>query len=359
MGARSGQAILIAASGSGGHLLPAVYIARAIKRQSPSHEIAFVGSGRPLEEKLIDPEGFPRHIVTISGIKRTGLVGKLRFLLRFPAAVCATWGLISRVKPAVVVGVGGYVSVLPVLLARLRGIPTWIHEAELHPGLANHLLSYVTSKISLAFESSRMPCARKTVYTGHPVREQIRAIAPVQAPSNGVISHLLVMGGSQGADAVDRAMVAVAPLLRERGIEVWHQSRVENVEFVRRGYSEAGVTSQVVPFIDQLPEAYRWAHLIVSRAGAGAVMEISAVNIPAILIPLPATQIGQADNARFLERLGKALVVPEGEAMHERLQAALRALLEPARYAQMKQAAGDQRALDAADRIAAGVLSLA
>ena len=353
MGAR----ILIAASGTGGHLFPALYIARALQKLDAEAEIQFVGSGRPLEEQILGPAGYRRHVVDIVGVNRRGLKGLLEFAGKLPKALLQTWRILSSFRPQVIVGVGGYASVLPVLLGRLRGIPAWIHEAELRPGLANRLLGYIASKASVAFKQAEMPRPSRTVFTGHPLREEILQV-PSMIGEGTLITNLLVLGGSQGAEALDRGLPELAPLLRELHLTVLHQSRRSSVEAVQQAYARGVVTATVRPFIEDVAGALRWAHLVVSRSGAGSLMELSVANRPVIFVPFPSKGIQQHSNARVLEAQGKALVVEEGSDFERRLAEALRFLAVPKNFFAMQARPCEQRVLDAAQRIASGVLGL-
>ncbi|NDC39034.1 MAG: UDP-N-acetylglucosamine--N-acetylmuramyl-(pentapeptide) pyrophosphoryl-undecaprenol N-acetylglucosamine transferase, partial [Proteobacteria bacterium] len=192
--------ILIAAGGTGGHIFPALHVARATAQLSPGAAVAFIGSGRPLEEKLIDGSGYQRFVLPSVRIMQQGVLGLVKFALTAPFAIFKVRALLKEFKPDVVVGMGGYVTVLPVLVAKLMGIPTWIHEAELHPGLANKVLGLISSKVSVAFSSTRMLTSRELIHTGHPVRPELAGIATM--PSPDVPRRLLIVGGSQGARAI-------------------------------------------------------------------------------------------------------------------------------------------------------------
>ncbi len=350
--------IIIAASGTGGHLFPGLYLARELKRIAPQANILFIGSGRPLEERIIDRNGFAREVVSLVGIRRRGVKGLFEFLGKLPGAWLRVWSIFTMFRPELVIGVGGYSSVLPVLIARLRRIPSWVHEAEPRPGLANRFLAYVANKISISYRDTPMPCAGKTVFTGHPVRPEIVAVSR-ELGKGEEVRKLLVMGGSQGSDAIDRAVLALAPFLRERGVTLYHQCREENRDLLAQSYRECGLEARVEPFIEALPEAYQWCHLIISRAGAGALMEIGIINRPAILVPFPAKGIHQEENARILEREGKALVVLEGEQFHERLRSALEKLLNLESYREIQNRPYSQRKTEAAREIIAAAIRLA
>ena len=354
----SGDCILIAAGGTGGHLIPALEIAFALQALEPAVHIEFIGSGRPLESQTIDAAGYQRHQISTSGIKRRGLAGLARFCVTFPIALGQVWRIFRERKPKLVIGVGGYVTFIPVTLARLCGIPAWIHEAELKPGLANWVLSLYASRVSLAFEGAKMPGWARTVVTGHPLRSEIRAAA-VERKTVTRPRKLLVVGGSQGARAIDAAMEALAGFIKAEGLEVWHQCRPESVEGLRAAYSKRQVTARVDAFISDMAAAYRYADIVLARAGAGTVMEIGAVNIPAVFVPYPFAQGGhQLANAEYLARAGKAVVVEEGEHFEERLKEAIAGLTNAEGYAAMLARPSPARSLDAAERIAQGCLGM-
>lgn len=331
--------IYIAASGTGGHLLPAVYIAEELRKMG--HEIIFFTSGRPLEAKLL--KDFSRVNLPTSGVAGLGLSGALKFLITAPRATFIITQEFIRYKPKAVVGVGGYISVLPVILGRLLRIKTLIHEAESHFGLANRLLRFIARKITSAHPN--LPGA---VYTGHPVRSSLKAISPNTCI---VPRKLLVLGGSQGAQTLDLFVPQIIP----EDFEVHHQAREENITSVQEAYSKRGIKAKVVPFFDQLSSEYSWCDLIISRAGAGSVMEISFTNRPTIFVPFPFAQANhQKDNAERLKE--KSLIVEEGEGFKERLEKAIRFISISENYVAMRDAEFVAPPTDAALRIAQEVI---
>lgn len=350
--------ILIAASGSGGHLIPALLIAQAISKHAPEAQVEFIGSGRPLEEEILVKNGFVRHIIPATGLMRGGVAGVLRFMGNLPAGVWRVWNLLSAFKPQVVVGVGGYVTFLPVTIAKLRGIPTWIHEPELKPGLANRILARYAQRISLGFRDAALASNPRAVFTGHPVRAEFAAAARsarrVEKPS-----RIFVTGGSQGADSLDCSMLELSSFLAERGIEVWHQCRAANVEKLIAGYAASGLRSRVASFIPDTSCCYDWADLVIARSGVGTVNEIAVVNRPVIFVPYPFAQGNhQKANAETLSREGKALIVEEGAGFTARLKAAVENLLQPQQYNEMLLRPCSARVTDAAERIARGCLEM-
>ena len=353
------QKIIVAASGSGGHLIPAMHIAKALKKINPACVVEFIGAGKPLEEKLVVEKGFTRHTIVSAGVKRRRLAGIVQFLMRMPKGILQILSLYRDFQPDVVVGVGGYVSVLPVIIARLKGIPTWIHEAERQPGLANRVLGYFADRMSTAFADTKVRGRVSIVHTGHPVREELVAVDGATV-RQGAPKHLLILGGSQGARGLDEAVPHIAPLLAERGIEVVHQCRPEAMELVVNSYRASGVSAHVVSFIDDMAGAYSWSDVIVSRAGASSVAEIACVNRPTIFVPYPFQQgTHQTDNARVLVAQGKALLVEETQAAFPaRLREALEQLLNASIFSKMKAAPVGGRNTDAAQEIARGIFTL-
>ncbi len=355
--------ILVAASGSGGHLFPALLIIRAIKRNFDEKSsgrgvlrIEFVGTGRALEEKLIDGAGYKRHVVELKGLVGRGVTGVLEFITSYPKAFVSVWRLISAYRPDVVIGVGGYASFLPVFVARLRGIPTWIHEAEVNPGLTNLILSFLSTRVSVGFDRSSI-WWRKVLHLGHPVREELAYVTPIKADIQPM--NVLLLGGSQGAAALDQAMIELSPFLKEQEIRLVHQTRPENLEKVRNAYVAGGVSAEVISFIDDMVAAYSKADIIISRAGAASVTEIGIVNRPAIFVPLPSSQGGhQLVNARYLVDRGKALLVVEGEGFPQRLKDALSKLLNRQIFKEIVERPFDRRSVSAASDIAKGCLKL-
>ena len=350
--------VIIAASGTGGHLFPAVYIAKAFQAKCPQLKLVFIGSGRPLEEKILGSTEHEHIKVKTFGLKNLGIPGFIRYIFSLPSALVQTFKVFRRVKPQLVIGVGGYVSVLPVVMARLLGVPTWIHEAELNPGMANKFLKYFASKISIAFKEASLADNPKAIYTGHPVRPELSQVTPGLAMGQAP-RKFLVLGGSQGAKALDETLPKVLAHFKENDIEVTHQCRKENVEAVKESYQQNGINARVIHFIDNMADAYSRAHLIIARAGAGTVMEIGVASRPAIFVPYPHAQGDhQTANAMTLVKAGKAYLVQEGEDFESKLQRAIANMLNPETYFAMKLAKYESRSLNAAAKIAEECLKL-
>jgi len=348
--------VLVCASGSGGHLFPARYIIEELKAKGL--EVSFLGAGAPLEPEILGKLDIALFSIPYAKVQNRGVAGWLKFILSLPRAINRTLNLFLEIRPQAILCVGGYATVLPAILGRLTGRVIWIHECELQAGLANRWLAYVAHRISLSHEESKVPCKGKQVYTGQPVRTDIFEIAGksrrVDRPQN-----LLILGGSQGARSLDQVMLEIAPELGKLGIKIWHQARSENIEELELKYQQLEIEAKVMPFVHDLATAYEWSHIIVSRAGAGATMEILVVNRPAIFVPFPHAQGDhQRLNAELLVKQGKALMVQEGEGFPEQLLGAIQKNLDPAYYNKIRVRAASLRPKNAAETIAEGVIQM-
>jgi UDP-N-acetylglucosamine--N-acetylmuramyl-(pentapeptide) pyrophosphoryl-undecaprenol N-acetylglucosamine transferase len=347
---------LIAAGGTGGHIFPAIHVSKSILAREPNSKIMFVGTGRPLEDKLIAGAGFELRKIKMVGVSGRGLKGALEFMTVAPAAVFQTWRLISEFKPDLIFGFGGYGSFLPLTLGALRGIPTWIHEAEASPGLANKILGLYVDKISTAFNTGSFN-AKKSIHTGHPVREDLLRVA-----KKGNLSsppHLLIVGGSQGARSLDNSIIELAPQLAALNVSVLHQTRPENQQAVAAALVKSGVKHEVTSFISEMASAYDKADVVIARSGAGTVAELSVINRPSILVPLPSAQGGhQLVNAKCLADVGKGVIVEEGPNFGDRLLSAIKKYLEPSVYGAVVSRPGRVQPVNAADAVAEAAIEI-
>lgn len=358
--------ILLTAGGTGGHLFPAEALANALKASGARVALAtdkranaYAGSF-PADEIIEIPSATPSGR-SVPQIVKAALVLAQGTLKAMPA--------IRRLKPAVVVGFGGYPTVPPVVAASLLGIPTVIHEANGVMGRANRLLARRASLIATGFADVRgIPAGipAKTELTGNPIRPAVLEAArqPYPAFGEGAKFRLLVTGGSQGArvmsDVVPPAVELLSPELRSR-LSVCQQARGEDLERVTARYERLGVDFEAKPFFKDLPRRLAQAHLVISRSGASTVAELAVIGRPSILIPLPgAIDQDQAANAKILGDIGAAVVLPQSEFTPERLAAEIRALMgEPDRLTRAAAAAHSASITDAAERLARAVLQLA
>jgi UDP-N-acetylglucosamine--N-acetylmuramyl-(pentapeptide) pyrophosphoryl-undecaprenol N-acetylglucosamine transferase len=337
------ETVIIAASGSGGHLLPALSIAKALENNYKDLRIVFIGSGRPLEEKLIKPAGYERITIEISGLRRLGIKGFIKWVKSLPAAINKVYNTLNSFDPKVVIGVGGYASVLPVVIAKIQGRKTIIHEAERNPGWANLFLSFFANKISCAHKDAKFPSFIKIIHTGQPLRSEILSTNfNKDYPKKPI--NIFITGGSQGAKSIDEVVFTCSEILKKNNCNILHQCRAENVNLVTNKYRTIGISAEVSGYVDDMIATYQWADLIISRAGANAVLEISYVGRPAILIPLPnATE--QLENASAIQEKGQAIIIEEDVNLSANFKTTLEYLFETNIYQQMLEISGKKTTL--------------
>jgi len=311
--------VIIAGGGTGGHLFPGVAIAREFMIRSPESRVLFVSTGRPLELDILTREGFPHQRINVAGIKGMGIFTKLRALLKIPGSIWSALGVIRRFTPDLVVGVGGYSSGPVVLAARWCRVACVLQEQNILPGITNRLLSRWVDRIYVSFQETRFEGHARVIWTGNPVRKEIiggaeASEAPLSDPSKRRFG-LLVLGGSQGAHSINQAMIDAAKDMGNIGpLHIVHQTGVRDEEMVRAAYEKHGISADVRTFFNDMAEQYRKADLIVCRAGATTVAEISAVGRAAIFIPFPhAADNHQELNARTRVAAGAAELILEAD----------------------------------------------
>jgi UDP-N-acetylglucosamine--N-acetylmuramyl-(pentapeptide) pyrophosphoryl-undecaprenol N-acetylglucosamine transferase len=318
--------VIIAGGGTGGHLFPAVAIAREIAKRYEAADTLFVTGQRKMESDILTRLGFHHQSIHVEGIKGRGWKKGFMVLIKLPYSVFQSISILKRFSPHFVIGVGGYSSGPVCLAARLMGIPTGIHEQNSFPGLTNRLLCRIVDKVFVSFEESRQHFPGGSLYlTGNPVREELLAedTTPVKREERFTV---LVVGGSLGARAVNRAVVDALEILREKGKDpaVIHQSGETDYARVVEAYEQRGLKGKIIPFIEDMAEAYQQADLVVSRAGATTVSELAALGKPSILIPYPfAANRHQETNALMLVRVGGAEMLLEQDLSGESLAALL------------------------------------
>ena len=317
--------IVVAGGGTGGHVFPALTVAQEFR--NAGHEVLMVGTAHGLEATLAPKRGFELALIDIHGFTGQSLSYRFGFCLLLVRSVWQSLRLLRRFRPDVVLGVGGYVSAPVLVAARVLGIPYVLHEQNAIPGAVNRLMGRWARCVCLSFPDESGIFGR-SVLTGNPVRGDIFACPEIP----GEPPALLVFGGSQGARALNQAMVAALPLLETwRGrLRIRHQTGAADLETVRAGYRNAGWDEgNVVPFIDDMAGAYAEAQLVLCRAGATTLAELAGCGRPAVLVPFPfAAHDHQMKNARALEKRGAALVLPQAELAPERLAALIGELLE-------------------------------
>jgi UDP-N-acetylglucosamine--N-acetylmuramyl-(pentapeptide) pyrophosphoryl-undecaprenol N-acetylglucosamine transferase len=303
--------VVIAGGGTGGHLYPGIAVARELLAREPSAAISFAGTAAGIESRVVPREGFALDVIRSSGLKGKSLIDRARGAARLPLSLLDAWRIVTARRPALVIGVGGYSSGPVVLVASLRGVPTMLLEQNAVPGLTNRLLARFVKSAAVSFESTREFFGSKAFVTGNPVRpEFLEAAAPQQESSRDATStRVLVFGGSQGAHAINMAMVEAATGLATHGdrIRLTHQTGERDVAVVRAAYEQARLEADVQPFLHDMGRRLGQTDLVVCRAGATTLAEITAAGRAAILIPLPtATDDHQRKNAEALVAKGAA-----------------------------------------------------
>jgi UDP-N-acetylglucosamine--N-acetylmuramyl-(pentapeptide) pyrophosphoryl-undecaprenol N-acetylglucosamine transferase len=362
---RPGRApVLVAAGGTGGHLFPAEALAAALVQRGIGVHLATDRRAARYGGAFVDEAV---HVTASATLRARNPIALLRTATTLAAGVGQAWALIGGLKPAVVVGFGGYPTVPPVLAAAWRGVPTLVHDANAVIGRANRLLAPRVSAIATTFPDvfhDQPSLAAKATLTGNPVRPAVLAAAAVPYPMANDPLRLLVFGGSQGArvmaDVVPAAIGLMAPTLRAQ-LAIVQQARDEDVARVRGAYDNLAVRAEIAPFFPDLPARMAASHLIVARSGASTIAELSAIGRPSILVPLPhALDQDQFANAGVLQSAGGAVRLVQDEFTPRRLATEIAALASAAqRLVAMAAAARSLGRRDAADRLAELVLKVA
>ncbi|MBM3532320.1 MAG: undecaprenyldiphospho-muramoylpentapeptide beta-N-acetylglucosaminyltransferase [Alphaproteobacteria bacterium] len=358
--------IVLAAGGTGGHMFPAAALADALSRRGMA--IALVTDRRGQAFAL--PGGdLTVHRVRAAAVAGASFVAKVKAGVQLTIGTAQAWLLLRRLKPAVVVGFGGYASVPTVVAAHRLGLPIALHEQNAVLGRANRLVAPMARRIATGFpevEGVGNADRAKLAVTGNPVRPDIVALAGKPYPSLGAEGtlNLLVTGGSQGASLFSRIVpdaVAYLPEGMRRRLRIVQQVRAEDFEAVRARYATLGLLAELSPFFADLPERLSSAHLVIGRAGASTIAETAIAGRPAILVPLAtAADDHQTKNARALENAGGAIVMPESAFTAEALAARLQPLLAlPEKLRTMAAAGRNVGVADAAERLADLVLATA
>src|SRR5215471_1443116 len=344
--------VIIAGGGTGGHIYPGIAIAQEFRRRDADTQILFVGTARGLETKIIPREGFNLELIEIAALKRVGFVNRIRSLLMLPKSFLDVRSLIKRVRPDVVIGVGGYASGPVVLMAALMDVPTLVAEQNALPGFTNRILARFVKAAAISFEEAREFFGEKAEITGNPVRAEFFDVPVRQA---GAVIHVLITGGSQGARAINEAMIGALPLLVEEKARVsfTHQTGENDYYRVRDAYEQAGMRADVRPFIEKMVDEFAAADLVICRAGATTVAELAAAGKPAIMVPFPfAADDHQRKNAEAVERAGAGRMILQAELTPERLAKELLWLInDPQQLGRMAEAGKRLGRPDAAKRV--------
>lgn len=308
--------IVIAGGGTGGHLFPGIAVAEEFIKRDGETKVLFIGTKKGIESRLLGRIGYELKTIDVEGIKGRGLKALVKGFYQIPQSMWQSGRILKQFCPQVVIGVGGYASGPAVLAAYFMGIPTAIAEQNAVPGITNKILGRFADKIFVTYaQTSALFPQTKVSVSGNPVRAAFTGIRSLPKEKNDY-RRLLVFGGSQGAAAINKSVVEMLPELRKMNmkIRVIHQTGAQEVESVSEAYRRFGVAAEVTPFIVDMASAYRGADLIICRAGATSLAEITAAGKVPVLIPFPrATNDHQTKNAQAMADAGAAIMIPERE----------------------------------------------
>jgi len=358
--------LLVAGGGTGGHLFPGLALVEEVKTRHPRNDVLFVGSARGIEAREVPKAGYPLQIIDVGPLKRMGVTGLIRGLLRVPRAFWQSVRILRQFDPDVVIGVGGYSSGPVLLAAWLMRKPTAIQEQNALPGFTNRTLGRFVDAIFIAFPQAeaKFP-ARKTHLLGNPIRRAFLDNYLHTKPASDRLS-IFVTGGSQGAHVLNlrlaEALEVLAPQIGPR-LQVLHQTGVKDQPEMAARYAKlesTGLQAQAVAFIDDMPRAYAGADLLVCRAGATTIAELTVCKKPAILVPFPfAADDHQTVNARSMVEAGAAVLLPEKDLTAQKLAGEIRTLeADRNRLGRMSRASGVLGRPEAAREIADVCVSL-
>jgi UDP-N-acetylglucosamine--N-acetylmuramyl-(pentapeptide) pyrophosphoryl-undecaprenol N-acetylglucosamine transferase len=353
--------VLIAAGGTGGHIYPGIAVAKEIVRRDAASEILFVGTARGLETKIVPDSGFQLSLINSAGLKSVGFAGKLKGMMILPKSFMEARQVLREFSPDVVVGAGGYVSGPVLMMASFMRIPTLVMDSNALPGFTNRQLARFVDKAALTFEEALPYFGKKGVVTGNPVRSEF---FDIEAPeSNGSVT-LLIFGGSQGARAINNAMIEALPKLQssQGRLNITHQTGEADYERIREAYKHAGwEKADVRPYISDMVSEFAKSDLIICRAGATTCAELAAAGKASIMVPLPtAADDHQRKNAEAMQNAGAAKMILQKDVSGEVLAAEIEKLIdEPEKISEMEMSAKKLGKRDAAEATVDLIESLA
>ncbi len=332
------KTIVIMAGGTGGHIMPGLAVADELHRHG--WKVHWMGNPDGMEARLVPERGYAMAWLRFGALRGKGLLRKLLLPFNLLSGFVQAWREFARIRPDVVLGMGGFISFPGGMMAALKGIPLVLHEQNAIAGLANRVLAGVADRVLSGFPEA----LKKGQWVGNPVRHEVAVLpAPTfRYAERGGPLHLLVLGGSLGAQALNETLPrGLALLPAEERPEVVHQAGEKHVQALAAAYAAAGVEAHTTAFIDDMAGAYAWADVVICRAGALTIAELAAAGVASILVPFPhAVDDHQTANARYLVHAGAAMLLPQNELTAEKL-----ALIRTLTRAQLLEMAEKARAL--------------
>lgn len=344
--------LLISAGGTGGHIFPGIAVAEAFTGKDKRNDVVFVGTRQGLEGGIIPRYGFKLLFIEAHQFQGKNLFAKMATLMRLLQGIRAAKVIIGLEKPDAILGMGGFTCVPTILAGVMLGLPTYLHEQNVEPGLANKLLSRFVRSTFISFEATKKYLTTKRVFhTGNPLRKTLKAVRETEEKRG---FNVFIFGGSRGARSINDSVLTLLPFMESyKNTVMYHQTGQEDYERIKKGYEETKVGHDVFPFTDHMEKYYNLSDVVISRSGATTIFELAYFQKAAILIPYPfSAGQHQKTNAMHVASLGGAYVVENDQLSGEKLHNLLSVLMnEPGRVKTMGSSIGRLHIEDAAERI--------
>lgn len=353
----SSPRIVLTTGGTGGHIFPALAVAEELRNQGA--ELLFIGGDYGPEADLAAKAGLAFKSLPARGLVGRGLKS-VPAVAKLAVSVVKALVMLRKFKPQAVGGFGGYASFSPVVAAKVLGIPSVLHEQNSVPGVATRTLARFAQKVCVSFpDTGGVLPAAKVVRTGNPVRRGIRELGQQRTKNTNGGRNLLVLGGSQGATPLNKAIMRDMQALKDMGVSIWHQTGQADFEMVKAVYGRLADTgTRVEPFIHDMAAAYAWADVVLCRAGATTLAELAVAGLPSVLVPFPlAAHDHQTKNAQAMADAGAAVLLPQAKLEDVALDNVLRPVFDPRELADMGKAATSLGKPDAAALVAREILN--
>lgn len=350
--------LIIAGGGTGGHLFPAVAVAEEFLSRSLEHEVLFINAGRPLDLRILGEKRLNFVALPVSGVKGLGFFKKIKSLFLLPRALYQSIAILKDFNPQALFSVGGYSAAPAAFAAKLMGIPVILHEQNSVPGLTTRILARFAKEAHVSFAGTKLPIREDRYFvSGNPVRKELFSCHKQTRKQDGTLK-LLILGGSQGAHAINEAVCQTLPLLKKLKIHFVHQTGTADLESVEAAYKKNGIPAEVFSFIHDMKTAYAHADLVLCRAGATTIAELAAAGLGAILVPFPAAADNhQFYNAKALVDVGAGILVEEKDLGPEFLASLLAGLVRnPEKTDKMAEKAHLLAKKDAAKNITTAIM---